>query len=388
MSIAITEDHRALADTASDFLTKHGCRAAARALLEAPDEGLPDVLGRLWRLGWLGLHLPEEHGGSGYGLPELVVRGRGARAGPSLPGPFVPTVIASAVRGRRRRRRGAGALLPGLADGQHHRRGGAAAATSSCATARRTAPPASCWAAAWPTCCWSPVGDDVAVVDVSGGGVSVDVPANLDPTRRSARVTLDGAPRDRDPRGTAGARRPGPADPVGRGRRRGPRDCTEQAAEYAKDAPAVRAPHRHVPGGQAPLRQHARGGRAGHGARCGTPPGPRPRAATSSPTPRPWPPRSPCPRPTSAPTSTSRSTAASASRGSTTPTSTCGGPRRSTPSSTPDQAAADVTDLTRRGVTRASAGRPAARGRAHPRRGAGLRRRASRASTPTRSGPG
>jgi hypothetical protein len=37
------------------------------------------------------------------------------------------------------------------------------------------------------------VGDDVAVVEV-GDGVKVDVPANLDPTRRSARVTLDGAP--------------------------------------------------------------------------------------------------------------------------------------------------------------------------------------------------
>jgi alkylation response protein AidB-like acyl-CoA dehydrogenase len=43
-----------------------------------------------------GLHLPEEHGGSGYGLPELVVvveeLGRAI-----APGPFVPTVIASAV---------------------------------------------------------------------------------------------------------------------------------------------------------------------------------------------------------------------------------------------------------------------------------------------------
>jgi hypothetical protein len=30
MSIAITEDHRALADTASDFLLKHGARGVAR----------------------------------------------------------------------------------------------------------------------------------------------------------------------------------------------------------------------------------------------------------------------------------------------------------------------------------------------------------------------
>ena len=48
------------------------------------------------KLGWLGLHLPEEHGGSGYGLEELVVvveeLGRAV-----APGPFVPTVIASAT---------------------------------------------------------------------------------------------------------------------------------------------------------------------------------------------------------------------------------------------------------------------------------------------------
>jgi Acyl-CoA dehydrogenase, N-terminal domain len=42
------------------------------------------------------LHLPEEHGGAGYGLEELVVvveqLGRAV-----APGPFVPTAIASAV---------------------------------------------------------------------------------------------------------------------------------------------------------------------------------------------------------------------------------------------------------------------------------------------------
>ncbi len=37
MSIAITDDHRALADTASDFLAKRDARQAARALLEADD---------------------------------------------------------------------------------------------------------------------------------------------------------------------------------------------------------------------------------------------------------------------------------------------------------------------------------------------------------------
>jgi hypothetical protein len=96
MSIAITDAHRTLADTASSFLWKHGARTTARGLLEAPDEALPEFWDELCALGWLGLHVPEQYGGSGYGLPELVVvieeLGRAV-----APGPFVPTAIASAV---------------------------------------------------------------------------------------------------------------------------------------------------------------------------------------------------------------------------------------------------------------------------------------------------
>ena len=41
MSIAITDDHRALADTAADFLAKRDARGAARELLESPTEPRP-----------------------------------------------------------------------------------------------------------------------------------------------------------------------------------------------------------------------------------------------------------------------------------------------------------------------------------------------------------
>src|SRR3954452_9068978 len=96
MSIAITDDHRSLADTAGDFLRKRDARGAARALLEAPTEGLPDLWKGVVELGWPGLHLPEQYGGSGFGMSELVVvveeLGRAV-----APGPFLPTVVASAV---------------------------------------------------------------------------------------------------------------------------------------------------------------------------------------------------------------------------------------------------------------------------------------------------
>ena len=65
MSIALTEDHRALAETAAAFLARRDARGSARSLLEAPDEGLPSWWAELADLGWLGLHVPEELGGSG-----------------------------------------------------------------------------------------------------------------------------------------------------------------------------------------------------------------------------------------------------------------------------------------------------------------------------------
>src|ERR1700748_2970438 len=96
MSIALTEDHRALAGVAADFLASHDARGAARALLESEREELPPFWKEVAELGWLGLHLPEAYGGSGFGIPELavVVEAMGRAV---APGPFVPSVITSAV---------------------------------------------------------------------------------------------------------------------------------------------------------------------------------------------------------------------------------------------------------------------------------------------------
>jgi alkylation response protein AidB-like acyl-CoA dehydrogenase len=116
MSIAITDEHRALADAASDFLLKRDARGEARALLEAPTEPMPEMWNELVNMGWLGLHLPEAYGGSGYSLQELVVvveeLGRAV-----APGPFVPTVIASAALNAAGDDALKAKLLPGLADG-------------------------------------------------------------------------------------------------------------------------------------------------------------------------------------------------------------------------------------------------------------------------------
>lgn len=231
MSIAITDDHKALSETAADVLAKRNVRAAARALLEAPEEPMPDVWGEIASLGWLGLHIPEAHGGSGYSLEELVVvveqLGRAV-----APGPFVPTVIASAVLAAAGDDDAKKRFLPGMADGSVT---GAVAldATATVSGGTISGDAGVVLGGGLAKVLLVAAGDDVAVVEV-GDGVTVEVPANLDPTRRTAKVTLDGAACTVLP----GARRTLvdlarvilAAEAAGMAR-----ECTEMAAEYAKE---------------------------------------------------------------------------------------------------------------------------------------------------------
>ncbi|MFN3005510.1 acyl-CoA dehydrogenase [Mycolicibacterium wolinskyi] len=232
MGIALTDDHRELADVARSFLTAQKARAAARELLDAPEENRPVFWDEIAELGWLGLHIGEEHGGSGYGLPELVVivdeLGRAV-----APGPFVPTVVASAVIDYAGSDEQKARLLPGLIDGsvtagfgfgdgitvEDGVANGAARVVLGGASADLLLLVA---------------GDDVLVIDRAR--VSVEVPTNLDLTRRSGRVLLDGvAVSEADILQAAGAAAVArarlllAAEAAG-----GASDCVDAAVEYAK----------------------------------------------------------------------------------------------------------------------------------------------------------
>src|SRR6201992_1315390 len=76
MGVALTDDHRELGEVARAFLTSQKARAAARSLLDAPEEARPPFWHDLVELGWLGLHIDEEDGGCGSGprLPRGGVR--------------------------------------------------------------------------------------------------------------------------------------------------------------------------------------------------------------------------------------------------------------------------------------------------------------------------
>ena len=192
----------ALAETASDFLPKRDAGAARPA--RGRHRGAARRSGTTLRdLGWLGLHVPEEHGGSGFGLPELVVvveeLGRAV-----APGPFVPDGDRQRGARRGRRRRGPEARwLPGLADGSTagavaaRRRGGRSPTASASRVGRRRARRRAA------DVLLVPVGDDVAVVDAVGDGVTVESPPPTSTPpggRRASRSTA------RPPRSSPAAR--------------------------------------------------------------------------------------------------------------------------------------------------------------------------------------
>jgi alkylation response protein AidB-like acyl-CoA dehydrogenase len=191
MPLAITEDHRALAQSVAEFLAKHQARAAARALLEAADEPLPVFWSDLAQLGLLGLHIGGQYGGSGYGLPEVaIVAEQTGRA--IAPGPFVPTVIASAVIAAAAPDDLQHRLLPGLADGSvigAAGLGGDVTYSDGAASGKAGVVVSGHLASVLVV----PCGDDVLVVETAAGGVTAKVPANLDQSRRAAKVVLEGA---------------------------------------------------------------------------------------------------------------------------------------------------------------------------------------------------
>jgi 3-oxochol-4-en-24-oyl-CoA dehydrogenase len=234
MGIALTDDHRELAEVARAFLTSQKARWAARSLLDATDEGRPGFWQNLVELGWLGLHVDEEYGGSGYGLPELVVvieeLGRAV-----APGPFVPTVIASAVIAKDGSADQKSRLLPGLIDGtltagigldgDVRVKDGVADGEAGIVLGAGLA-----------ELLLIAAGDDVVPLDRGRAGVSVDVPNNFDPTRRSGRVRLqnvsvaaeDIVPGARES-ALARVRALLAAEAVG-----GASDCVDAAVDYAK----------------------------------------------------------------------------------------------------------------------------------------------------------
>ena len=96
MPIAITPEHQNLADSVRSLVARLAPSEVLHAALETPIENPPTYWQAAAEQGLQGVHLAESVGGQGFGILELAVVlaefGYGA-----VPGPFVPSAIASAL---------------------------------------------------------------------------------------------------------------------------------------------------------------------------------------------------------------------------------------------------------------------------------------------------
>jgi 3-oxochol-4-en-24-oyl-CoA dehydrogenase len=234
-ALAITDEHRALADAAIGQLSRLGSRAAARASLDGGSSHPAEIWSASAGLGWNGLAIAEEHRGSGFGLAELAIILE-AQGHELCPGPFLPTVAASTVIDRCGPDSLRAQLLPGLADGSAVGALGLSGSVivgsdlviSGESPAVLGAPDADVLVIG--------AGDDVVVVDARADGVTVTALPAMDTTRSIGAVALRGVtvPEDRLLRGAARRARTvfrilGAAEAVGIAWA-----CLEMARDYAK----------------------------------------------------------------------------------------------------------------------------------------------------------
>jgi 3-oxochol-4-en-24-oyl-CoA dehydrogenase len=124
MSIALTEEQQALAESVAGFTARHVSSESTRAEFEDLAASVwPAIWTHLVEQGILAMHLPARYGGDDAGLVELAVvleeTGRGL-----MPGPLLPTLLTSLVVSRHGDSELCARVLPRFAVG----------ATGACAT--------------------------------------------------------------------------------------------------------------------------------------------------------------------------------------------------------------------------------------------------------------
>lgn len=99
MDFAFSPDQTLLRNAARAFLQEHCSSAVVRALAEDRRGESETMWKEMAQLGWLGLSLPEDAGGSGLGMVEtaIVLEELGRAA---CPGPYAPTVLAASAIAR------------------------------------------------------------------------------------------------------------------------------------------------------------------------------------------------------------------------------------------------------------------------------------------------
>ena len=96
MPIAITPEHQDLADSVRSLVARIAPSEVLHQALETPTASPPPYWRAAADQGLQGVHLAESVGGQGFGILELAVVSAEFGFG-AVPGPFVPSAIASAL---------------------------------------------------------------------------------------------------------------------------------------------------------------------------------------------------------------------------------------------------------------------------------------------------
>jgi len=196
------DEHVLLRDQARRWFAERSPIAAVRRLTDDPRGDDPQLWRELAQLGWLGLVIPEVHGGSGLGFTHLAVlleeAGRHLLTAPLLPATLAALAIAhgasDAQRTRILPRITAGALRVSLAQVEPDGAWQAHDTRAVCAAGRLSGEKHHVWAAPTADLFIVPFREGgparLALVDATAEGVTVVPEVGLDRTRRSGRVVM------------------------------------------------------------------------------------------------------------------------------------------------------------------------------------------------------
>ncbi len=176
LHIHYEEEHALMRAEARRWLDERFPIARVRALADSAEGEDPTDWKELASLGWLGLVIPEKHGGAGLGATHLAVlmEETGRRL---LPSPLLPSTLAALALVLDGSEAQAARWLPAIASGE----------------ARAVyAKSASIWGAERADAFVSSARDGVEIVERGSAALSITPEIVVDRTRRSARVTRNG----------------------------------------------------------------------------------------------------------------------------------------------------------------------------------------------------
>ncbi|MEX2207099.1 MAG: acyl-CoA dehydrogenase family protein [Myxococcota bacterium] len=170
------EEHALMRAEARRWLDERFAIARVRSLADSAEGEDPADWKELASLGWLGLVIPEKHGGAGLGATHLAVlmEETGRRL---LPSPLLPSTLAALALVLDGSEAQASRWLPAIASGE---------------TRAVYAKSASIWGAECADAFVVSTRDGVELVERGAAALSITPELVLDRTRRSARVTRNG----------------------------------------------------------------------------------------------------------------------------------------------------------------------------------------------------